>query len=62
MNIRFLRFDQSPTKTEDPDDYVFDASDYAFRLMALIMKSEITKNPNGLDDFVKLNGFTKLFK
>ena len=62
MNLKFLRFDYPLPKPEDPDDVVFDASDYAFRLLALICSDDMSKNPNGLNDFVKSLGFAKIFK
>jgi hypothetical protein len=63
MSIKFLKFDRELPKPEDPeDDVCFDSSDYVFRLIALILKSEYAKAPAGIDEFVKSNGFTKIFK
>ena len=62
MSMKFVRFDKELPKPEDPDDFVFDASDYSFRLLALIIKSEITKNESGLDEFIKTLGYSKIFK
>lgn len=62
MNLKYLRFDNPLPKPEDPDDVIFDASDYALRLLALIISDDMTKNPNGMNDFVKNLAYAKVIK
>ena len=62
MSLKFVRFDKELPKPEDPDEYVFDSTDYSFRLLALIINNEITKNSSGLDEFIKSNNYSKIFK
>jgi len=55
MTLKFLKFDRELPKPEDPDDYVFENTDFHFRLISLILNYEYskTKNKSDLDEFIK---------
>lgn len=63
MTLRFLKFDRELPKPEDPDDYVFDNTDFHFRLIALILNNEYSRNKSksDLDEFIKKDNWTKIF-
>lgn len=55
FSLKFVRFEVPPPNPDDPDDYVFDASDYILRLLALILSDEINKTQKGftLEEYEK---------
>lgn len=61
MQLKFIKWDaEIPKSSDEPvdeDDYVFDASDYMYRLMALALSDELTNNPKAnLEQYVKTLG------
>lgn len=47
-----MKWDVELTKVEE-DDYLFDASDYLFKLLGLILSDQLTKDPKAnLDKFI----------
>jgi len=63
MTLRFLKFDRDLPKPEDPEDYVFDNTDFHFRLIALILSFEYSKTEkkSDLDDLIEKAGWNKIF-
>jgi len=63
MTIKFLRFDRELPKLEE-DDYVFDNTDFHFRLIAMILDFEYQKKnqKSDLDEFIKICNWSKTFK
>jgi hypothetical protein len=49
MQLKFIKWDaEIPKSADEPvdeEEYVFDASDYMYRLMALTFADELTTNP-----------------
>ena len=52
MQLKFVKWDVELPKLEE-DDYVFDASDYLFKLLGLIFSDHLTNEPkSSLDKFI----------
>jgi len=50
MQLKFVKWDNAPPKTGEPEEeeeYVFDASDYMFKLLGLVLADQLTIEPNG---------------
>lgn len=49
MQLKFVKWDSEIPKSTEPDaeeeEYVFDASDYTFKLLGLVLSDELTTNP-----------------
>jgi len=66
MQLKFVKWDAEPPKSADAeeDDYVFDASDYMYKLLALVFSDYLTNDPKGdLNKFIgSLPGIDKVIK
>jgi len=43
MQLKFVKWDNAPPKSGEPDEdeYVFDASDYMFKLLGLVLADQL---------------------
>jgi len=66
MQLKYVKWDNEPPKAADveEDDYVFDASDYMYKLLALVFSDYLTNDPKGdLTKFIgTLPGIDKVIK
>ena len=65
MQLKYVKWDAEIPKSAEPeeDDYVFDASDYMFKLLALVLDEFLTNDPNGdLNKYIASLSVEKVIK
>jgi hypothetical protein len=65
MQLKFVKWDTDITKAPDAeeDDYCFDASNYMYKLLALVLSDQLTTEPKGdLNKFIASLSVEKVIK
>ena len=65
MQLKFVKWDTEIPKSAEPDEdeYVFDASDYMYRLLALVLDDFLTSDPTGdLNKYIASLSVEKVIK
>jgi len=65
MQLKFVKWDTEIPKAADAeeDDYVFDSSNYMYKLLALVLSDYLTTDPKGdLNKFIASLAIEKMIK